>query len=69
MDLHTFLNRARQLHCLDSVPGLTGERLRAFHENPIRFLIRADDATGRAIWAAVEAEQARVAAWIAAKPA
>jgi hypothetical protein len=60
MDLHTFLNRARQLHCLDSVPGLTGERLSAFHVNPIRFLLRCDDDTARAIWAAAEADTVRM---------
>ena len=62
MTLHTFLNCARALHCLDDVPGLSGDRLSAFHSNPIRFLMRADDTTAAAVWAALERDQARVAA-------
>ena len=58
MDKREFLNRLRGLHCLDDVPGISPERQSAFVRDPVRFLMKADDATGDAVWEALVASQA-----------
>ncbi len=59
MTSREFLNRARGLHCLDfdQVRFLGAERWPLFRNDPIGFLIRADDATADQIWAALEKDQ------------
>ncbi len=57
MELREFINRVRGLHCLEGVPGMTSVRMEQFQHNPIRFLMRCDDAEADYIWRAVEARQ------------
>lgn len=60
MTRHEFLNRIRSLHCIDASDlPLSPEQGRAFIADPVRFIIRTDDDVADAIFAAVEARQAR----------
>jgi hypothetical protein len=54
-----FINRIRSLHCLDkyAVPFLTSGEWVQFRDDPIKFLVRANDETADRICAAVEARQ------------
>ena len=60
MSAREFLNRARGLSFLDfhQVRFLGASRWPKFRDDPIGFLIRADDSTVDQIWAALEADQA-----------
>lgn len=62
MTLHEFLNVAKVLNSIDrpelreaQVPTFDDDRIwKAFRQNPIGVLIRADDETADAIWGVVE---------------
>lgn len=64
-DMKRFLNRIRILYNIDAheIDGameaagcriLTSEDWQAFRDNPVRFLIRADGPTQRALWSIVQ---------------
>jgi hypothetical protein len=57
-----FINRIRSLHNLDkdAVPFLAAGEWVQFRDDPVKFLIRANDETAAAICAAVEARQPSV---------
>lgn len=58
MTLREFRNELQRLHCIDGdmVPELPPHRAAAFVSNPVQFFLRADDATQRAIWNAMQAD-------------
>ena len=55
----TFTNNVKILYSLDQheVPFLQGQYWQRFSSDPVRYLIRADDETADAIWAAVVKRQ------------
>jgi hypothetical protein len=57
--LAEFVNELRRLHCIDGwyIPELSPERQQRFVDNPVQFLIRADDETQEAIWRAMERDR------------
>jgi hypothetical protein len=59
MTFGEFMNRVRSLHCIDGddLGGLPKDRTAVFLENPVRFLMKCDDATAAMIWNAIEARQ------------
>ena len=68
-DLRKFLNRVRILYCIDgheieTAMQCTGlqmdaERWRRFRENPVGFMIQADDASQRALWSIIERRESK----------
>ncbi|MDE2104465.1 MAG: hypothetical protein KGL39_44935 [Patescibacteria group bacterium] len=54
--LHEFLNRVRILQSTVplEVPFLAARQWTSFRDDPVRFLLRADDETAQRIWNAVE---------------
>lgn len=56
--MHRFMNALRILKSLDAHEvGLEGSRWLKFRDDPVGFLIRADDSTANAIWLAIESRQ------------
>ena len=62
--LAEFLNRARSLHNIDrdQLPEMTDGEWPIFRDDPVRFLMRADDFLAAEIWREVERRQSRVPA-------
>ncbi len=68
-ELHVFLNRARILYCIDGYEiedamqstglQMDGERWRRFRENPVGFMVAADDATQKALWSIIERRESK----------
>lgn len=56
MTQRQFLNALRILHSIDQheLPDLAREDWPRFRDDPVRFLLRADDPTSDAIWRAIE---------------
>ena len=60
MTCHDLRNALCILHSLDEVR--LGDQAAAFHADPVRFFLRADDETAQMIWAAVEARMTPITA-------
>jgi len=68
-DLKLFLNRVRILHCVDGYEiedamqstglQMDAERWRRFRDNPVGFMIQADDASQRALWSIIERRESK----------
>lgn len=57
-EMEKFRNNLRILHILpDWEVDLLAHQIREFYINPVQFFIRADDATAKMIWAAIEKRQ------------
>jgi hypothetical protein len=50
MDLLAFLDTLKKLSSVDYEPWMSEEFWSAFRDNPVRVLMRADDATKERIW-------------------
>jgi hypothetical protein len=58
-DRHAFLNRVRSLFNIDrnQAPEMTTAEWARFRDDPVHFLMRADDFLAAAIWREVEKRQ------------